>query len=185
MARQFPSRRGSSLAPAQRRRTAWENGPGGSDIASWGQTTISTSATTILGSGITPTVDPFTIIRIHGLIECQLITAAAVGDGFNFAAGIGIVSTTAFVVGSGSVPSPFDDIEWGGWMWHKMWSMRTAVAGLAVGDPSVNPMLIPVETKAMRKLGVEETVALILQTGENTTAVVNVSSATRMLLKLA
>ena len=168
----------------QRRKTAWDLGPGGDDIATLDAQAISTSTTVTLGSGITPTVDPLTIVRVRGHVEIDLAAATAQFDGFNYVIGMGIVSLDAFAVGQTAMPNPFDDSVWPGWMWMASGGIRTAVAGLAVGDPSVNPLIIPIDAKSMRKLGLNEIVFISIQTGVNTTASMDVSAYSRVLFKL-
>ncbi len=88
---------------------AWDAGPGGDDIATLDEVAFTTSTTAILGSGITPTVDRFTIVRIRGLIAFNLTAATAGTDGYNFMCGIGTCTSDAFAVGVTALPNPFDD----------------------------------------------------------------------------
>ena len=177
------SSRGFARAPS-RRLTAWQLGPGGSDLPTMNRVAFSTNTAAIIGSGITPLIDNLTVIRLHGFLECSLTAANAQRSGFNFVAGIGIITSDAFSVGVTAAPNPFDDIDWPGWMWMAQWSMRTAVAGLAVGDPSVNPVQIPIESKSMRKLRLNEVLFLSVQSGETSTATADVAGITRVLVKL-
>ena len=176
----------SRFGQGQRRLTSWSPGPGGNDLATLDAVAISTSTDTIIGLGQTPTVDRFTIVRIHGFLELSLETAGAVASGFSWAAGIGIFTTDAFAdVGATAMPSPFDDIDWPGWMWHQQGALHTTQGAVAVGDPSINPVVIPVDTKAMRILRNNETVGMVLQSGESGVSIMRVRASTRMLVKIA
>jgi len=169
---------------SQRRLTAWELGPGGDDIATLDRADFTGSTSAIIGSGATPLIPGLTIIRLHGFLEVSLTAATSARDGFNWSAGICVVSLDSFTAGVASLPNPFTDIEWPGWMWHGNGAIRTAVAGLAVGDPTHNPMLVPIESKSMRKFRLNEVIALVVAAGETGTATMSVAGMTRMLAKL-
>ncbi len=182
------SRRGFGPVRPQRskRLTAWDLGPGGDDLATLDAVTFTASTTQILGSGITPAVDRFTIVRLHGILNLRLTAAAAQDDGYNWAAGIGIASLDAFATGGvSSLPDPFTNIGWPGWMWHQQGSLHTVVGALAIGDPSINPVQVAVSSKSMRILRQNEVVFAVIAAGETGVAVLEVTLTTRMLLKLA
>ncbi len=169
----------------QRRLTSWELGPGGDDLGTLDRETISTSASVIIGSGATPIIPHLTIVRIRGFMEFQLTAASVAISGFNYVAGIGVVTNDAFVTGGvASIPDPFVNINWPGWMWLHMGSLRTSVGALAVGDPSINPVRVEIDAKAMRKLRVNETMAMVVAVGETSTAIMQVAGLTRVLVKL-
>jgi len=170
---------------SQRRLTSWDLGPGGDDLPTLDVQSITASSTAIMGSGVTPAVDRFTVVRLRGFVEIRLVAASSGGDGYNYNIGIGRASLDAFTAGVASLPNPFDDILWPGWMWHHSGSIRTAVAGAVVGDPSINPQLISIDTKAMRTLRNNEVLFMSLQGGETGTATLQFRGMTRMLVKLA
>jgi len=181
--REFFRRSGPGHAP--RRLTTWAGGPGGNDLPTLDIQEVSGNVTVILGVGVGPIIPNLTIVRIHGFIELSLTAANVAKSGFNWAAGIGIVTNDAFTdVGASAMPDPFNDISWPGWMWHAQGAIRTAQGALAVGDPTENPVLIPIETKSMRKLRLDEILALIMQVGETGTATMDIRSTTRILAKL-
>ena len=144
---------------------------------------FSTSTTAIIGSGVTPVGQNLTIIRTHGYLEFTMASADAAQSGFNFAGGIGVVSADAFAVGIGSMPNPFDDISWPGWLWHKMGGIHTPAA-CTIGDAAVN-MRWEIESKAMRKLGLNEVAFLAIQGGESVNSSVTVRGGTRQLLAVS
>lgn len=140
---------------------------------------FSSSTTAIFGSGLVAT-EPVTVVRTRGYFEIQLIATAAALDGFNWAAGVGIVSADAFAVGVTAVPNPFDDIDWGGWLWHQQGAMHNNIA--TIGRENV--MFFDYDSKAMRKLGVNEVLFVSMQVGEIGTATMNVRTGSRCLFKL-
>ncbi len=167
-----------------RRLTGWEPGPGGNDIGTLDLQVLTSSTTVIMGVGATPLVSGLTVVRIHGSMELSLSVAAVATDGFNWTAGIGVVTLDAFTAGVTSVPNPFDDATWPGWMWYAQGEIHTSVGALTIGDPSVNPVIVPIETKSMRKLPPNTVLCLVLQVGENGTASLRVAAQTRVLTKL-
>ena len=183
--RQFSSASSRVHTRVPRRRRAWELGPGGDDIDTWDPVTVSTSAPFIMGSGITSgALADLTIKAIYGFIEVRLTAAAGVGDGFNFAFGIGIANSEAFAQGVASLLDPFDDIGSSTWQWHHMMNIHTAIGALAIGDPSENPVRIPIKVVTARKLQLNEVMYLCGQSGENPTAIASVLGVTRALVLL-
>ncbi len=183
MARRRQLSRG--FAPGPRRLTAWSLGPGADDLTASDNVGVSTSATAVLGSGVTPVIPNLTIVRIRGTIEIRLITADASLSGFAYASGIGVFSSDAFVdVGATALPDPMFDADWPGWMWHQFVSHHTALGALAVGDPSINPLIIPIDTKSMRKFRLNDVLGIVFQSGEAGTAAASIWGTTRVLVKL-
>ena len=166
--RTFPSR--------SRRQTGWQLGPGVLGLAS-----ITASSSVIFGAGFEFLRDGLTVVRIRGNIEINMTAATAGGDGYDGAFGIGIVSLPAFVAGVVSVPTPVTDVGWEGWMWHQYFSMHSPAAFDAAGE---NRLIIPIDTKAMRKAGTEEVIMLVGEFVENITSAITVTTDSRMLLKL-
>jgi len=118
------------------------------------------------------------------MLSFELLSSSAAGSGFAFTAGIGIVTADAFATGTAAMPSPFDDILWPGWMWLHTIDIRSSIAGAVVGDPSINPVHVDIDVKAMRKLRNNETLFMSVQSGETGTATANVRGMTRVLVKL-
>ena len=165
--------RGFSRGP--RRKTSWEEGPGTNDVA-----TLSSSSAVILGSGQEALVDGQTIVRIRGFVEIILTSAGALGDGFRGALGIGIVSKPAFLTGVVAVPTPITELEWQGWMWHQFFQLHAPTAA----QVSENRMSFVIDTKAMRKIGLDEVLYASLEASETGVSGLKVILGTRMLLKL-
>ena len=109
----------------------------------------------------------------------------AAGGGFFGALGIGVVTSDAFAVGVTAVPNPVDDADWDGWMWHQFVSVHTITATIADGVNAQGVYArVPIDTKAMRKIPLNETVFLSLQVAEAISATMEVFADSRMLLKL-
>ena len=178
-----PFSRGSARA-GPRRLTSWSLGPGGDDIATLDRTTVSGAATVIIGSGVTSVVPNLTIVRTRGFLEFSLTAADVQRAGFNYVVGIGVIQADPFAVGAGSLPDPFTDADWPGWLYYSAGSMRTAVGAIAIGDPSVNPFRLEIDSKSMRKLRLNEVMFLVVQVGETGTATMDISGLTRVLVKL-
>jgi len=156
-------------------------GPGNGSITAAGDT-ISTTSNVILGSGITPLIPQMTVVRLRGTIGIQLVTATAAEAGFNYALGIGICTADAFAIGVTATPTPFDDAEWPGWLWHHFGYIK---APQEVHDLNQVPLQqITIDSKAMRKLRLNEILYAAIECGEQGTAVIRVHCMTRVLVKL-
>ena len=179
----MPRSRGYSSVPrghSTRRRSGWEEGPFSAVTA------LSTAGMTLWGTGQTAGEDGLTIVRMRGEVLLFLSTVTTILDGFqSFAMGIGIVSDRAFAAGGASVPAPLTTVEWEGWLWHHM---GAGLAGLSTTEVAQGPsdaIRIPIDSKAMRKVGSDETVFGAIELGtEVGTAVAQFSARTRMLIKL-
>ncbi len=168
-----------------RRLTDWALGPGGNDLATLDVSSTSSSGTEVLGQGISPTNSQLTIVRVRGTISSRLTVAGAQGSGFHLVFGLGIATADAFTdIGATALPDPFDDSDWPGWMWLGSVHMHTSIGALAVGDPSVNPVITTIDAKSMRKLQLNEVMFLAMQSGETGTSVIEVAAYTRVLFKL-
>ena len=111
----------------------------------------------------------------------SLFLATNANDGFNYAFGIGKASLAAFTAGVASVPTPFTEAAYSGWLWHTMGFIGSPVAG-AEGTTR-DTLIISIDSKAMRKLEADEVLYLAGEFGEVGTATMIVKAATRMLFK--
>jgi len=171
-------RRSNRVVGRSRRKTGWEEGPGTNNVVA-----VSASQSSILGLGQQFVQDGLTIVRIRGTLEVTMSTAASAGDGFVGAFGIGIVTAPAFGVGIGSMPTPIDEIEWNGWIWHQLFQYTSSIAG-GFGTTPKDSLHIEIDTKAMRKTSLEQVLFLAGQFVEVGSSAIRVTGATRMLLKL-
>ena len=172
---------------SSRRRTSWEVGPGGTT-----PTVITASGNAFLGSAVTPLADGLTVARIRGQLMLYLSTATTILDGFAGAFGIGKTTTQAVTAGAGSVPTPIDEQDWDGWLFHQYFALKAPVV---VGGGGVQTtggeilavsaaLRMDVDTKAMRKLNQEDAIYAMIQVTEVGTAQMNVAFDSRMLVFL-
>ena len=164
-------------ARVQRRQTGWEEGPGGTPVQ-----TINASVKRILNSGAQALVDGLTLIRTRGYFSSIQVIGSAIGDGFSGAFGIGVVTNDAFAIGVTAMPGPLSNIDWDGWLYHRFISQHVAAANAFGTEDSV--LTFEVDSKAMRKITVNDTVFAMLEVTEIGTAEIDVFFDSRMLLKL-
>ncbi len=183
-------RRRSFPVARMKRSKVWDLGPGGDDLATYDSIGISTTSSNIFGSGITPVVGggELTVLRTRGFLQLHLLTASGQGQGFNYAAGIAVASAAAFAVGSTAVPMPFDEVGWGGWLWHMTGKVSSPIDTLGVGSLLDGIAIQPrfeIDSKAMRKFGFDDVVYAAIQVAEVGTATMNATLVTRVLLQEA
>ena len=162
-----------------RRRTGWEEGPGGAQ----GQV-IGASGKTVVGSGVAALADGLTIVRIRGIFQIGATgTPAAATDGIDGAFGICIVSNDAFAVGVTAIPGPVTDMQWDGWMYHRFVNSVATAWGSSADEYSF--VDFEIDSKAMRKIGVNDTVCGVFEhTRHGAANAFQIWSDSRMLLKL-
>jgi len=110
------------------------------------------------------------LVRTRGDLSLFLSVAADVA-GFHGAFGIGVIGSPAFTAGVASVPTPITEEGWGGWLYHRYFSCfaggAIATATAAQQADQVNAtsgaLHIEVDSKAMRKLDVNETIYAALE----------------------
>ena len=158
---------------SQRRKSAWEEGPG-----AVGQTGVSANTSFILGAGAQAQVDGLTLVRLRGELLFYLSAAGTTLDGFSGAFGIGVVTNAAFAVGASAVPMPITEMEENIWLYHQV------VQCFGTGDYS-SALRVQVDSKAMRKLNVGDTIYAALELTEVGTAVLQASFDSRVLVKLS
>ncbi len=175
----MPSPRGfrRDRTTGPRRKTGWEEGVGGTGVLAIGAT-----GSFFLGSAVAPTVDGLTLVRTRGFVEMLLAGATARGDGMQGAIGIGVTTVAAVAAGIASVPTPIDELDWDGWLYHQLFSIHSQGAGVASSSNSV--LRMPVESKAMRKLDLLDSIYAAIQVAEIGGGPMDVFLDTRMLLKL-
>jgi len=120
-----------------------------------------------------------TIVRTRGILS--VVPFAFTADlNHTGALGIGIVTDRAFAAGAASIPGPFTDSGWDGWLATQFFSFRFEVIS---GDGVVwLPYTVEVDSKAMRKVTDDETVVVMY---ESFLGAVNVDAPIRQLFKLA
>jgi len=153
-----------------RSRTSFVRGPKrhGDWVGSVPQTVLATVAgsASLLDQSFTPVGAGETVIRTRGLFGFKSDQIGANEDIMG-AVGIGIVSAQAVSVGITAVPHPDTDSGWNGWLWHSYFASSLAF-GTAVGFIGDNLRLITIDSKAMRKVGDEERVVVVIQNSSTT-----------------
>ena len=163
MARSFQNQGRSRGSFPARRKRSWEVGPG----SGTGLLNTTASGSLILGSGSQTTSDDLTVARIRGQFSYWINQAAATGDGYVGAFGIGKVEANAFAVGVTAVPTPVTDPEWDGWMfWHPISAIATVDAETLSITGRVGAQWVPVDTKAMRKMDLGDVIYAVVEVTE-------------------
>ena len=140
--------------------------------------------------GATPTSDGITLVRLRGQTDIFLQTSDALNSGFHGAIGVGIATDAAVAVGVTAVPTPITEETWDGWLWHHYFSLTTAGAISAAGaalswsGEGESSMRIEVDSKAMRKIAVAETIYCAIEVIEVGAATLSWSFNSRTLSKL-
>jgi len=123
-----------------------------------------------------------TIVRTRGGFSLapasRAVTLEVIG-----AIGIGLVSDQAFAAGAGSIPGPFTDSDWSGWLYwapfQYLWEVTTDIGRAVIGPNQGGGAEI--DSKAMRKVQANETLVVMVESQAGAfTAAINF----RMLLKL-
>ena len=169
--------RGFVQTRAARRQKSWETGPGQGAV-----TTSSVSANQILGAGAQAQEDGLTLLRLRGRYSAFLTAVSAINDGYHGAFGIGIVTAEAFSIGVTAVPLPITDVGWDGWIFWSPVQLQAHVA-TAAGETEVSQEM-EVDTKAMRKLRLGDTIYAVTELIEVGTAVISQAFDSRLLVAL-
>jgi len=175
------SSRGRSFPRSTKRMVTWGVGPNATALPS------SSSLAQHWTNGITLANDnKATIVRIRGELLCFLTSFGSAADGFEMAAGLGIVTAEAFAAGAASTPGALTDADWDGWMWHSFWQVHGVTA--TIGDAAssrAGVFRIPIDSKAMRKFEDSEVLFGSLETSEEGVAIAETFANTRVLFKLS
>ena len=174
--RDFPR---GGVRSTSHRQTGWTAGPGGTVL-----TAITASGVGFIGDSLLVDVDGFTLVRTRGLFTFLLTAAAAAGDGYVGAFGIGIASLAAVIAGIGSVPTPLAEQNSENWLY---WTVISAHAGVVGGVVDVGPaqsQRIEVDSKAMRKFTEEQAMYAVFEVVEEGAATADMWFDSRMLFKL-
>ena len=179
MPRRVHSSRGLSRPP--RRKSSWEDGPG---IGTAAQTPITASVSQVLNGGQQVLVDGLTLVRLRGQYRIQIVSSAAISEHLVGAIGIGVVNSEAFAVGAAAMLMPVTERSWNGWIYWSPIQLATLSANVATDREGFYSQTIPIDTKAMRKLDIGDTIYAAVEFSESGTIVANHFMDSRMLLKL-
>jgi len=148
--------------------------------ADQGVVSLTSGASQILQSNAT--LGTTTIIRTRGLISVAPSAVTADID-IQGAFGMGIVSDQAFAAGAGSIPGPWTDQDWGGWfLWIPFFNALEVGAAPSSVELYMPNSVFHFDSKAMRKVEINETVVVMIESQAGAAQVV---SPFRMLVKLA
>ena len=123
------------------------------------------AATTKIDQFFVPGEDPLTVIRVRGRLLVQTDQIAASESPFG-AYGMGIVSAEAIAAGVASVPPPYTNNTWDGWLVHGYFAAPT-IFGSAIGMHNLS-QTFEFDSKAMRKMDPGDRLAMVLQNGHST-----------------
>ena len=174
-----------------RRKTNWAIGPqtagdGASIAIGSSQALLAANGAQVIESGIT-------LVRLRGSLNLFLTSAAALGDGFHGAFGIGIATLPAFTIGVTAVPTPITEESWNGWLYHRYFGIFSggpiAAATAAQEALQVNStsaaLNFEVDSKAMRKLNTDTVIFAALEVIElGASSTMEFAFNSRLLVKL-
>ena len=146
-------------------------------VAQQGFVAVASAGATLINS-FSPE-QSLTVVRNRGQVSVQ--PQAQVAD-LNIIGAIGmcIVSNEAFVAGIASIPEPFTDSDWSGWLVWRSFGYRFEFAD-ATGVNFPN-WTFEVDSKAMRRMGVNDVLVTI---AESQGGAYTINSPIRTLLKLS
>ena len=179
--------RRSGFPQANRRRVGWEAGVGQVGV----QTQLASSSSIIANQAVAALQDGLTLVRTRGRFQIFLQSASASGDGFSGAIGIGVATVAAVSAGVASVPTPITEQGWDGWLYWQ--AIQVHAAGVVAGSVSddtdamtgvVGTQVFDIDSKAMRKLRIDDSIYLAIEVVEIGTATALWFVDTRMLFKL-
>ncbi len=134
---------------------------------------------TAISEAILETFPTPTLVRTRGGLTVYTDTSSTPG-GFGVI-GMGLIVVTSAAVAATGVPSPLSNTG-NDWLWWDQFSVGAAAADVIGEEITVHRKIV--DSKAMRKIGLNEVVVLVteLQTCEGT-MVVNICGALRFLMK--
>ena len=173
-------RRTFNRGQSTRRRVGWEEGPGASAAENF-----LASGSAILGAGLQVLEDGVTLVRTRGSLSAFLVEAvSSPGDGFHCAIGIQVVTNDAFAIGITAMPTPISDMQFNGWLYHRFFDVH-APNSLIPSGGDVSQVVFEVDSKAMRKVSLGDTIVAVLEVVEIGSADMDLFFDSRMLFKLA
>ena len=121
-----------------------------------------------------------TVVRVRGLAQF-FMTAFGVDRTIHGAYGLAVVSDEAFAAGAGSIPRPHDDDDWPGWLVHGYYSAHLQFQSAT--SELVFPHQYVIDSKAMRKVGPNETLVWVVEDNSSTSTQAVIQA--RVLIKLS
>ena len=121
-----------------------------------------------------------TLVRVRGTISLRGLLTADLAS-IQVGLGLAVLGAKEVAVGTSSVPLPFTNSDDDRWLWYSGQTLQNAPSGITDILHSVN---VEVDSKAMRKIGSNEVVALVTEVIDVSAGVgVGVSTTLRFLLK--
>ncbi len=153
-----------------RRLTQWVGPPAQAFVA------VANGGATIIDSLVIE--ESATIVRNRGAV---VIRPSFVGADLAIvgAYGVGVVSSEAFTAGIASVPEPYSDADWGGWM---VWRSFASQIEFDVDGTFVSSFQLEIDLNAMRKVTPNEVVVYV---AESQSGAFSVMDGLRTLVKLS
>jgi len=103
-----------------------------------------------------------TIVRSHLELICTDDESVSAADSaYTLVYGCGVVERNALAAGAAALPSPDTDQDWDGWFVHGALTGGAPTSGLT--DSPLGVQRATVSSKAMRKVGQDEAVVLIIE----------------------
>jgi len=169
------ARRTFTRSRVAKRKTIWIGTANQADVAlsSGGTVIVSSFAPDALGA-LKPTV-----VRTRGQF-LVFPTVETTSLTFNGAYGLGVFSDDALAAGAASMPGPWDQDDWTGWLVHGYFSGRLRVGTTDVDYPV--PGSVSIDSKAMRKVGPNESLVWLAESEEGA---VQINIQARVLLMLS
>ena len=143
---------------------------------SFGPVTLTTTQA-ILGNNLLD-IEPVTLVRSRGFLLIKG-TPDAIADNAVVSLGLIVVSDNAAAVGGTSVPGPGNDPD-APWIWHQFVPLQAGSTGL-LGDDIGSVVRVEIDSKAQRKLGINETLILVGETSSGTYSSITVNGGVRAL----
>jgi len=160
-----------SFGARSKRLTQWV-GPAGQGFVA-----VAAGGATLINN--VPFTEASTIIRIRGMMSVQPQAFSASLDIVG-AYGEAIVSQEAFAAGVASIPEPFSDADWSGWMvWRSFSYHLESSSTIGITELSWNDQ---VDSKSMRKVGPND---VLVGIAESQGGAFEISVPFRTLVKLS
>ncbi len=95
-----------------------------------------------------------------------------------------VTENAGTVGGVTAIPAPLDAISWDGWFYHSQFNLFSASASISIAD-GMTVVRHQVDSKAMRKMHLTDTIVAMIQLVETGTVVARAFLESRILTKQA
>jgi len=174
------ARRVVRVSRGARRKVGWSFGPSSGTNGS--AQAISASGAVIFGTAAAAQNDGLTVVRLRGVFAARITASSGASAGFFGAIGIAKATAAAIAAGVASVPTPMTEGGWDGWLYHHF--IHVFAQSATLGDSDQEVLRLIVDSKAMRKLSIDESLYGALEVTEVGTASMDVNFDSRVLTKL-